>query len=148
MDKPYYMTAGALGEDEDLSAPVEDDTPVSRCGGSEGVMPYYIEPGEMYTGFLFIKCGHCGAERAFFARNATSSYRCRECGERTALGELVPVDAICKCGNRVRYKTNAREWAVDIPCLRCESPVAVEYIERLKRYVTMGVEIKRKKRKG
>lgn len=71
-----------------------------------------------YSGFLLIKCPHCGKIRGFFVRHLIGTYHC-ECGEDTKLENLRIVYQYCQCGNSLKYMTNITEPEFDFPCNRC-----------------------------
>lgn len=89
-----------------------------------------------YTGFLLVRCQHCGKVRGFRAKVPTDTYIC-DCGRRTPFDRLVPVYAECKCGKTWRYKTNETEGIFGINCLECGNPIDLEYNARKKMYVTI-----------
>ena len=95
--------------------------------------------GNAIRGFSHIRCEHCGAEKTFCARNWLSKYTCERCGQVTRLrGHIHPARAVCKCGNRSIYSTNAEESAFDIPCVVCGAPRSVVWVPGRNRYEPAG----------
>ena len=95
--------------------------------------------GNAIMGFSHIRCEHCGAEKTFCARNWLSKYTCERCGQVTRLrGHIHPARAVCKCGNRSIYSTNAEESAFDIPCVVCGAPMSVVWVPGRNRYEPAG----------
>ena len=95
--------------------------------------------GNAIRGFSHIRCEHCGAEKNFCARNWLSKYTCERCGQVTRLrGHIHPARAVCKCGNRSIYSTNAEESAFDIPCVVCGAPMSVVWVPGRNRYEPAG----------
>lgn len=95
--------------------------------------------GNAIRGFSHIRCEHCGAEKTFCARNWLSKYTCERCGQVTRLrGHIHPARAVCKCGNRSIYSTNAEESAFDIPCVVCGAPMSVVWVPGRNRYEPAG----------
>lgn len=93
-----------------------------------------------FTGFLYVRCEKCGQERGFCAKTPISSCYCRECGGKTELKNMRQVKIWCECGSSYRYHTNIQDTAFDMPCLNCESPVALEWNENKNRYQPMNSE--------
>lgn len=93
---------------------------------------------DAHSGFLYIKCAHCGAERAY-CQKAPSEYSiCKRCGSRTYFTEpLKQILVSCECGQRSRYLTNMTDDMFDIQCIDCGSPVAVKYNQKTKCYETI-----------
>lgn len=87
-----------------------------------------------YTGFLYIRCPHCGNEHGFCAKVPTSLSNCRECGTPVALKNLRKVIFECKCGRNYRYFTNITDSMFDINCLNCGAPNTVDFIPKLNCY--------------
>ena len=95
--------------------------------------------GNAILGFAHIRCEHCGAEKTFCARSWLSKYTCERCGQVTRLrGHIHPARAVCKCGNRSIYSTNAEESAFDIPCVVCGAPMSVVWVPGRNRYEPAG----------
>lgn len=93
-----------------------------------------------YKGFLLIRCGKCGHVRAFNSKYELNWYKCGECGEETALEELVPLWAQCECGRHSRYYTNIDTAMTEVNCITCGAPVAVEWNAKKKCYQTIQEE--------
>lgn len=93
---------------------------------------------DAHSGFLYIKCEQCGAERAY-CQKAPSEYSiCKRCGSRTYFTEsLKQILLSCECGQKSRYLTNMTDEMFDINCINCGSPVAVKYNQKSKRYETI-----------
>ena len=93
---------------------------------------------DAHSGFLYIKCEHCGSERAY-CQKAPSEYSiCKRCGSRTYFTEpLKQILVSCECGQRSRYLTNMTDDMFDIQCIDCGSPVAVKYNQKTKCYETI-----------
>ena len=90
-----------------------------------------------YSGFLYIKCPGCGEARAFCSKYELTFYKCPDCGTKTPLDNMTPLYINCECGGRSRYLTNEDEFAFDVNCIECGSPVAVKYNRRKKIYETI-----------
>jgi len=89
-------------------------------------------------GFLLIRCQSCGHIRALHSPNTIEIYRCPECKARTPLqAPLRKAIVNCECGNDARYRTNITDDAIDVPCVKCGTPVACEYNERAGAYTTI-----------
>lgn len=83
---------------------------------------------EQYTGFLYIKCAHCGEEKGFCAKNPIRHFYCEQCGEFTEFAEkLKPLYVNCECGRRFSYRTNKTDTLFDMKCIECGNLVPVEY---------------------
>lgn len=52
-----------------------------------------------YTGFLHIRCEHCGKTKIFCAKHQLSYYGCKECGKKTDLKDLKQAFINCECGD-------------------------------------------------
>ena len=120
----------------------EESAPEPAETVSEEPPPEEEEPskdGNAIRGFSHIRCEHCGAEKTFCARNWLSKYTCERCGQVTRLrGHIHPARAVCKCGNRSIYSTNAEESAFDIPCVVCGAPMSVVWVPGRNRYEPAG----------
>ena len=85
-----------------------------------------IEPPHLgYTGFLYIRCQHCGKERGFCTKLPLTESRCRDCGEKTKLENLHRVQFTCKCGSNFSYRTNITDDMFEIACINCGAPNVV-----------------------
>ena len=94
-----------------------------------------------YTGFLLIKCEHCGKVKAYHARSATTEHICRDCGETTVLreGKMTTAEFYCPdCGNTWRYKTNIEDAQIQHRCLNCNGQMTARWDPNAKGYVTLG----------
>ena len=94
--------------------------------------------GKGETGFLLIRCAHCGDIHAFCARQPITVYRCEKCGGHTPLTDMFPLRVTCECGGRYNYRTNLTVKQMDVNCYKCGCPVAVEWSERRGRYEPIG----------
>lgn len=90
-----------------------------------------------YSGFLHIKCQHCGKEKTYCSKHRLKYHKCEECDEQTDLKDLVPLYANCECGTSKRYFTNQTEAAFDVNCINCGQPVAVKYNKKKNLYETI-----------
>ena len=108
------------------SDPDEDEYPATEPEQRQG-----------YSGFLYIKCPECGEARAFCSKHELTFYKCPDCGTKTPLDDMKPLYINCECGGRSRYLTNEDEFAFDVNCIECGSPVAVKYNRRKKIYETI-----------
>lgn len=97
-----------------------------------------------YKGFLLIRCMDCGSVHAFCTKEPISSYYCRECGSRTPLDNMHRLRLFCECGNRSTYWTNLTDDVMDVNCIQCGAPVAMEWNGKAGQYKTIGWEKPRK----
>lgn len=88
-----------------------------------------------YTGFLLIECEHCGKIKGFCSKSAITYYRC-DCGGKTELEDLRRLYVNCECGRRSAYFTNVKDAALDVNCIDCGQPVAVQWNSKKKIYET------------
>ncbi len=94
--------------------------------------------GDRHSGFLYIKCEHCGSERAYCQKTQSEYSICTKCGSRTYFTEpLRQILVNCECGQKSRYLTNMTCDMFDIQCINCGYPVAVKYNQNSKRYETI-----------
>lgn len=93
-----------------------------------------------YKGFLYIKCQHCGEIKSFCSKKIIKSYRCSECGTETPLKNLSHLWLNCECGRTSHYFTNMTEFAFDVNCIECGTPVAVKWNSWKKLYDTIREE--------
>lgn len=98
---------------------------------------YPIPVPEGYSGFLHLRCGHCGNTHTFCAKRKLSHYECVACGTKTPLEDMTLLYMKCECGRESKYLTNMSEFAFDINCIKCGSPVPVKYNNRKKIYETI-----------
>ena len=90
-----------------------------------------------YSGFLHIKCQHCGKEKTYCSKHGIKYHECKNCGERTELKDLVRLYTNCECGRKAAYWTNMTEKAFDVRCVDCGQPVAVMYNKKKNLYETI-----------
>lgn len=95
---------------------------------------------EQYRGFLLIRCEHCGKIRAYCSNYPVTCHKC-ECGHKTDLHDLKPLYANCECGQRSYYRTNIEDPMIDVNCISCGAPVAVEWNAKKKRYGTIKEQL-------
>lgn len=90
-----------------------------------------------YSGFLHIKCQHCGKEKTYCSKHGIKYHECKNCGKRTELKDLVRLYTNCECGRKAAYWTNMTEKAFDVLCVDCGQPVAVMYNKKKNLYETI-----------
>ena len=90
-----------------------------------------------YSGFLHIRCEHCGKTKTFCAKYQLSYFGCKECGEKTELKDLKRAFINCDCGGRTRYFTNETADLIELNCINCGMPVALKYNAKKKLYETI-----------
>lgn len=90
-----------------------------------------------YKGFLYIKCEACGKTKGFCAKQPRTKSHC-DCGHDTPLQNLKPLYINCKCGETFKYRTNLQDRMTTMDCLKCNSPVDLEYHEKKGLYETIG----------
>ena len=90
-----------------------------------------------YTGFLHIRCEHCGKTKTFCTKHQLSHYNCKECGEKTDLKNLKLAFINCECGGMARYFTNETAELIELNCINCGMPVALKYNAKKKLYETI-----------
>lgn len=147
-DVPSVLNEPEEVREESIS-PKEESAPTTKKAHTERktVEEDTSEP-KKYKGFLIIKCEHCGKVKAFNSRNELSSYKC-SCGGETPLSNMVPVTALCECGERWRYFTNITDDSFEISCLHCGSPIPVFFNDKKGKYETlMEVLPPQKSKKG
>ena len=88
-----------------------------------------------YTGFLHIRCEHCGKTKTFCTRYQHSY--CKECGGKTDLKDLKLAFINCECGGTARYFTNETAELIELNCINCGMPVALKYNAKKKLYETI-----------
>lgn len=89
-----------------------------------------------YKGFLYIKCDACGSTKGFCAKTQIKEARC-DCGHATPLKDLKPLYVNCKCGESFKYRTNLTDDTATINCIKCGSPVDLEYHYKNGEYATI-----------
>ncbi|MDO5559405.1 MAG: hypothetical protein Q4F95_07365 [Oscillospiraceae bacterium] len=118
--------------------PVEDLTPIPES------VPVPDEPDDSddsddcqtYTGFVHLKCKHCGAVKSFCSREGISEFRCKECGGDTPLYHLVKIEYTCpECGRKHWYWTNETALDFVMQCFDCGTDIPVTYSEETNSYV-------------
>ena len=90
-----------------------------------------------YTGFLHIRCEHCGKTKTFCTKHQLSYYGCKECGEKTDLKDLKRAFINCECGDMARYFTNETANLIELNCINCGMPVALKYNAKKNLYETI-----------
>lgn len=97
------------------------------------------DTAQKYSGALYIKCEHCGAEKGWFAVSPTNKHKCRECGETTILKQehMHPMYLSCECGWHADDMTNLAVQMADIPCPVCGAPIAIEWNDKKRHYQRM-----------
>lgn len=90
-----------------------------------------------YTGFLHIRCEHCGKSKTFCTKHQLSYYGCKECGKKTDLKDLKGAFINCECGGTARYLTNETAELIELNCINCGMPVALKYNAKKKLYETI-----------
>ena len=90
-----------------------------------------------YSGFIIMECETCGNVRTFYTKESIEFNYCKECGKATELKVMRKVKAECKCGNKIRYKTNSKSPIIGIDCFICGAPIDLEFNPRTKAYSTM-----------
>lgn len=95
------------------------------------------EPSETgVKGFLYIKCEACGKTRGFCAKTPIKRAACK-CGHATELRNLKPLYVNCECGETFKYRTNLTDSIASINCIKCGSPVDLEYHDKKGVYATI-----------
>lgn len=126
-------------ENPDLFSPLIKTEEEERNDIPEFISPSENEP-EQYRGFLLIRCEHCGKIRAYCSNYPVTYHKC-ECGHKTDLHDLKPLYANCECGQRSYYRTNIEDPILDVNCISCGAPVAVEWNAKKKRYGTIKEQL-------
>ena len=90
-----------------------------------------------YTGFLHIRCEHCGKTKTFCTKHQLSHYSCKECGEKTDLKDLKLAFINCECSSRLKYFTNETADLIELNCINCGMPVALKYNAKKNLYETI-----------
>lgn len=89
-----------------------------------------------YTGFLLIRCEHCGEVRGFCAKKPIETYFCNHCKGKTVLRDIKLMYQECECGGSFKYRTNLTEKYVANKCLHCGRLVEMRLNGRGTTYVT------------
>lgn len=119
----------------EIAVPVPPSRPVAAKPEPSSASKEAIRP---YHGFVYLRCPHCYAERAFAAKSEMTDYVCKQCGEGSPLPPATVAITECKCGQKSHYLTNIGDWAFDIPCVKCGAPAAVEWSCAAGRYIPAG----------
>lgn len=90
-----------------------------------------------YKGFLHIVCPECGESASFCTKKTITERTCRKCGHSIKLENLVDTNMDCECGYHSWYKTNSTEPMLEISCINCGTPVAMNWNEKKKMYQTI-----------
>lgn len=125
------LALGSTPSESPVNTPVETPVPTTPKTPKQAVIP-----SKGYTGFLHLKCEHCGKFKTFSTKTPLAEYQC-ECGEVTPLKDLKSVYVQCKCESKFRYLTNAKDSILTIECFNCGSPVDLEYHEHKGNYQTI-----------
>ena len=126
-------------ENPDLFSPLIKTEEEERNDIPEFISHSENEP-EQYRGFLLIRCEHCGKIRAYCSNYPVTYHKC-ECGHKTDLHDLKPLYANCECGQRSYYRTNIEDPILDVNCISCGAPIAVEWNAKKKRYGTIKEQL-------
>ena len=133
----------AIGLDSSTSSKPQTTTPVVATPPAPPVpvqnkVIKHLEPSTKleYRGFLYLKCEMCGKFKGFMPKTPISTYRC-DCGHVTTLRDMRVMRVDCKCGQKFRYLTNAKDNILSIDCINCGSPVDLEYHERKQEFTTI-----------
>lgn len=95
------------------------------------------ETQESYKGFLYIRCEHCGQVHGYCAKELMTFHKCPDCSGKTKLKNLTHLYVNCECGKKWKYRTNMTDFAFDVNCVQCGTPVAVKWNKRAEQYETM-----------
>ena len=90
-----------------------------------------------YTGFILVECVECGKIHGFFTKVPVVNYTCKRCDATFELHSMRSAFVECKCGTKIRYKTNSRSRVISLECFKCYAPVDLELNEHNGTYVTM-----------
>lgn len=84
------------------------------------------KPFAGHSGFLYLRCPSCGAERGFCARYPIFDATCKNCGKLIPLPDrLVSIFFRCECGKSYKYLTNITDPMFDLSCMECGTPNTV-----------------------
>lgn len=103
-------------------------------------VPGQNETAELeYSGFLIVKCKHCGKFKAFCSKEKMNKYICSECNTVTEFTEpFRKLYLNCKCGRQFFYLTNIKENNMfEINCLSCGAPAPIKYNSKKNIYETL-----------
>lgn len=131
--KPYEVKTAAP-EEKRPEAGKPELKDISAAPKADGEPQSEPKP---HTGFLLIRCAHCGKLRDFCAKTPVTESSCT-CGKKTPLYSLRPAYLECKCGATWRYRTNANEERIEYRCLSCGGPVDLELNRKKNAYCTIS----------
>lgn len=130
-------------ENPDLFSPLIKTEEEAR-NDLQNAMPELVHSSEndseQYRGFLLIRCEHCGKIRAYCSNYPVTYHKCK-CGHKTDLHDLKPLYTNCECGQRSYYLTNIEDPMIDVNCISCGAPVAVEWNAKKKSYRTIKEQL-------
>ena len=90
-----------------------------------------------YTGFLHIRCEHCGKTKTFCTKHQLSYYGCKECGKKTDLKNLKLAFINCECGGSSKFFTIVTAELSELNCIIWRMPVPLNYNAKKKLYETI-----------
>lgn len=93
--------------------PIREDPEEESEAAPMGIDRSQAQESRGYTGFLHIRCEHCGKTKTFCAKHQLSYYGCKECGKKTDLKDLKLAFINCECGGTARYFTNETAELID-----------------------------------
>ena len=117
--------------------PIREDPEEESEAAPMGIDRSQAQESRGYTGFLHIRCEHCGKTKTFCAKHQLSYYGCKECGKKTDLKDLKRAFINCECGGMTRYLTNETAELIELNCINCGMPVALKYNAKKKLYETI-----------
>lgn len=135
---PAPITTSQVAENKAAPSPakVSKIAPAQKAAENVGLSDH--KNSGPHSGFLYIKCGHCGSERAYCQKAPTKYSVCTKCGSRTYFADsLKQIFVSCECGQKSRYLTNMSDDMFDIQCVNCKAPVAVKYNQKMNCYETI-----------
>lgn len=151
--EPDVNEASSVGDDADTSVPainealkIQSPSKVHKKKIFDNFTPSGNEseeempPGEKnsgYSGFLYLECSYCGKRKAFCSRCKLREYKCDSCERKTELHDLAQMFLNCECGKNAAYLTNITDEMLDVNCINCGMPVAVQYNSKKKVYETI-----------
>lgn len=138
LSEPGWAVPMEVPSEEATEPELEDKLEPLRALDLEAGYPEIKEEPRGYSGFLYVKCSHCGKIKAFCTKINIKYYLCRECGRKTDLKDLVPLYINCECGRRAKYMTNMTDEEFDVNCPECGAPVAVMWNKKKKLYESIG----------
>ena len=117
--------------------PIREDPEEESEAAPMGIDRSQAQESRGYTGFLHIRCEHCGKTKTFCAKHQLSYCGCKECGKKTDLKDLKLAFINCECGGTARYFTNETAELIELDCINCGMPVALKYNAKKKLYETI-----------